>query len=225
MSTPISMTVSGRFAARSSRSADRWVALALLTVVIGCGDDDDADMPATGTAGRGGSSASSGGGSGSGSSTPQPVACGSTPCTVNNPFAAFADLAKMFNIPLPMPVACCLEDGTGQCGVAPSVGAACEPPAAADPRCPALEIRGFPGASTPPMPGCCIANQCGLDGAFLGRGCVDNAQAKSMIDAIGFGMFATLPPVQACDAPPPPVTTPDAGAMPEADGGESDAGI
>jgi hypothetical protein len=70
------------------------------------------------------------------------------------------------------------------------------------------------GGDAMPMPGCCVANKCGLDGALFGRGCVENAEAKALLSAIPFvGGLITVPPARACDAPT------DA-----ADGGTEDAG-
>jgi hypothetical protein len=68
------------------------------------------------------------------------------------------------------------------------------------------------------MNGCCTpANQCGLDGALFGQGCVENAAVDSMLSGIPFiGGLITVPAPRACDAEP---------TEPEADGGsEEDAG-
>jgi hypothetical protein len=62
------------------------------------------------------------------------------------------------------------------------------------------------------MTGCCTPdNQCGLDGAIFGRGCVENSAAQAQLGAIPFlGTLIMIPPARACDAPPEP-TDEDAG--------------
>jgi hypothetical protein len=76
---------------------------------------------------------------------------------------------------------------------------------------------GAAGSAGTMMNGCCTAaNQCGLDGALFGEGCVENAAAASMLAGIPLiGGLVTVPAARACDAAP---------NEPEADGGADDAG-
>jgi len=205
--------------AQTAKHALRWpvgAAVAALLCVSACGKDDAAPAP-TGTAGTSaGVSGSTAGTSGSAGSTtpppPQPVACGTATC--NPPSSPLSGLLSAFGggvSGLPTPVACCLDESSGKCGVAMAAGAACEASAVSDKRCPGIDASGLGalggGAS---MVGCCIDNACGQDGALFGRGCVENSQAKSMISAIPLvGGLLTIPAARACDAPPP--STEDAG--------------
>lgn len=85
------------------------------------------------------------------------------------------------------------------------MGATCERPAVADARCPGVDLGQFgmmSGGDGMPMPGCCIDNKCGLDGALFGRGCVENGEAKATLSAIPFvGGLVMVPAPRACDAP------------------------
>jgi hypothetical protein len=88
-------------------------------------------------------------------------------------------------------------------------GAACEAPAKPDTRCPGFSLGGIGaaagGAALGALAmGCCTpSNQCGLDGAIFGRGCVENGEVKTMLGAIPLiGTFLTTPPPMACDHPP-----------------------
>lgn len=197
------------------------IALAgLLIAATGCGrhrskadDDDDRDSGAAGkaSAGRGGG----GGTGGAGGTAAVTVACGTKRCAAPvNALAAFGIAG------LPAAVACCAGEATGQCGSQLSGASACEPPAVADVRCPGVNLGALAaiagGAAGDMMSGCCTeGNQCGLDGALFGRGCVENAEAASMVSAIPIlGDLIMVPAAKACDAP-----------LPAADGGADDAGL
>ena len=178
-------------------------------------------MAGASAAGASGSKAGTGTAGTAGTGTapaPQPVSCGTATC--NPPSNPLSGLLMAFGggaiAGLPTPVACCLDESAGKCGVAASAGATCEPPAVSDPRCPGIGTGGLGGlAGGGNMVGCCIDNACGQDGALFGRGCVDNSQARGMISAIPLvGGLLTIPPARACDAP-----------VTDADGGVDDAGI
>jgi hypothetical protein len=193
------------------------LALAALVLTAACGKYDPGDFDESddaGVSGRGGRSGSGGrGGTGGGPTAtagrPAPVptvSCGSATCM------APPNLLAGLPIPtgIPAPVACCVDEESGQCGSAASEDAECEPPATADARCPgidlgALGMLGGTGMMTPaePMSGCCTPDdQCGLDGALFGRGCVENDQARMLLGGIPFiGGLIDIPPAQACDAP------------------------
>lgn len=215
--------------APKAKRALRWpthVAFAALLCVSACGKDDSSDNPGTAgtTAGASGSKAGTSGSAGTAGSTttppPQPVACGTATCNPpSNPLSGLlgAIPGGAAIAGLPTPVACCLEESSGKCGVAMSAGATCEAPAVADSRCPGIAagaLGGLGGGGN--MVGCCIDNMCGQDGALFGRGCVENSQAKGMLSAIPLvGNLIMVPPTRACDAPP---TTGE-------DAGVADAGI
>jgi hypothetical protein len=154
-----------------------------------------------------------------------PVPCGSTMCTPRaNPLSALiGQFAMGATVPgLPAAVACCVDAAKGTCGVAAAEGAMCELPATPDARCMGINL-GALGAAAAGLNnfgrGCCTpSNQCGLDGAIFGRGCVENGEARSMLSAVPFvGTLLSVPPSRACDAPPVTIPTDDAGA--------NDAGI
>lgn len=114
----------------------------------------------------------------------------------------------MLPVALPMPVACCFDGASSQCGVSMS-GATCEAPATADTRCPGIDLQALGGlAGGLPignvMTGCCTAaGMCGLDGALFGRGCVENGEAKSMLGMVPLiGTLLPIPAPIACDHPP-----------------------
>jgi hypothetical protein len=212
--------------AHKAKHALRWparVAALALLCVSACGKDDEpANTGGAGsTAGVSGSKAGTTGSSGTAGSTtppPAPVPCGTATC--NPPSNPLSGLLSSFGggavAGLPTPVACCLEESSGKCGVAASAGATCEPPAVADSRCPGIAAgaaAGLGGAGN--MVGCCLNNKCGQDGALFGRGCVENSEAKGMLSAIPLvGGLLMVPPARACDAP-----------QTGADAGVEDAGI
>lgn len=211
---------------RAPRRAGWTIAVAALLCmapVAACGGDDDdaSSTPTAGTSGSGaaGSRAGSSGSAGAATPAPQPVSCGSATC--NPPTNPLTSLLSSFGggvMGLPTPVACCLDESAGKCGVAMGAGAMCEAPAVADPRCPGIAAGGLAGGMN--TAGCCIANACGQDGSLFGRGCVENSEAKGMLSAIPLvGSLLTIPPSRACDAPPV-VTNPSGG-----DAGVEDAGI
>lgn len=101
----------------------------------------------------------------------------------------------------------------------------CEAPATPDSRCASVNL-GALGAAAGGLTagfgrGCCTpSNQCGLDGSIFGRGCVDNAEASSMLAAIPFiGTLIMVPASKTCDTPL--TTTPPA----TDDAGSADAGL
>jgi len=159
-------------------------------------DDDERDRDA-GAAGGGGRGGAGGGAAGSGPAT---LRCGRAQC------AAPISLLSTFPTGIPAPVACCVDENKGTCGTAAAPGAACEPVAVPDSRCPGIDL-GALGAAAPGgetmTSGCCIADACGLDGALFGRGCVENGEAASMLSGIPLiGTLIAVPPARACDAPP-----------------------
>jgi hypothetical protein len=185
----------------------RPYALGLLALLCACGshrdgksDERDEDAGAAGRAGAGGRG---GAGSGAAGSGPAPVACGRAQCP------APVGLLSAFPTGVPAPVACCVDASKGTCGSAAMAGAACEPVAIADTRCPGIDLGalamlggGAAQGGTMMMSGCCIENACGLDGALLGRGCVENGQAASMLSGIPLiGTLIAVPAPRACDAP------------------------
>lgn len=211
------------------------IACLLLTAAAACGGggDDDGSGPADNAGGKSGSASGGRGGdtaittSGSGGLTtpppPEPVSCGSTMCfPPSNPLAGLLPAGTIPTNILPMSVPCCVDADSGRCGTAPSAEATCEPPAVSDARCPGLMLTlGGLGGAGMNMPGCCIDNMCGLDGALFGRGCLENSQASSMLSGAPLiGMFVRAPPSLACDRPiePPPTTN-------DRDAGADDAGI
>jgi hypothetical protein len=147
------------------------------------------------------------------------VKCGSKQC------APPANLLAALPFPtgIPLPVACCADAATSQCGSQPSADAMCEPPAVPDPRCPGVDLgrlaalAGGGTASMDAMNGCCAPDdKCGLDGTLFGRGCVENAETATLLSSIPLvGDLITVPAPRACDAPPDEA---------EADGGAEDAG-
>jgi hypothetical protein len=187
---------------------------------VACGShrdlDEDDDMRDAGEAGR--SSAGKGGRGGTGGTggtsgaAAVTVRCGSKQCAAPDNLLA----ALPFPTGIPAPVACCADEAKSECGSAPMAGGTCERPAVADARCPGVDLGQvgmMSGGDGMPMPGCCIENKCGLDGALFGRGCVENGEAKTMLSAIPFvGDLISVPPARACDAPL------------DADGGTDDAG-
>lgn len=200
---------------RAVRARARHCALLALLACVACGDDDgDQAHDDAGPRGAAGGSAGSGGASGGPAA---PVACGERECAPpSNPFAGLP-------IPLPTPVACCVDEASGMCGIAMSEGAMCEPPAKPDSRCQGLDLSALAnlagGAAVPAMmSGCCIDNMCGLDGGLLGRGCVEYSSARAQLSMIPLiGTLLRVPAARACDAPPPPVQVEeDAGAEDDA---------
>jgi hypothetical protein len=157
---------------------------------------------AGGSGGRGGAGGRAAAAGRGGTAAPAPtVRCGDTQCP------APMNLLAALPIPtgLPAPVACCIED-TEQCGTAAMQGATCEPPATPDPRCPDVDLGalarfgGMGMGAEQAMLGCCIDNQCGLNGALFGRGCIENDEAGATLAAVPFvGSFIAVPPARACD--------------------------
>lgn len=206
------------------------IAACLLSAATSCGGDDDTEAtPTTLTSGKGGGggggSTATGGRSGSSSTTttppPAPVECGANKCQPPaNPFALLGGF-NLGGTGLPTPLACCLDEEKGTCGTKPMESAACEAPAVADSRCPSISLGGagglpggIPGGAQMNL-GCCIDNKCGLNAGFLGRGCVENSEAKTMLAAIPLiGGFINVPASQACDAKP--ATESDAGVAEDA---------
>jgi hypothetical protein len=214
---------------RCGRAA-RPVILLFALGIAGCGDDDaPATKPDAGVAGKAGSAGASGNAGAAGSAgaagannAPMPVECGTAMCwPPSNPLSGLAGAVPGLGAALPMSAACCLDPDSGKCGLSPMAGGTCEAPAVSDSRCPGLSlgalgaIAGGLGGS---MSGCCIDDQCGLDGALFGRGCVENSQARSQLSAIPLlGTLVMAPGSLACDRP---ITTP-----PDHDAGPEDAGI
>ncbi len=186
--------------------------LALIgAAAVGCGDDDSGD-PAP-AAGSGGSSGAGGAGQSGGGAAGMaaPIACGTSVCTPQpSPLSQLlGGLGGMATggLPVPQPVACCVDAAVGTCGTAPTAGAACEPVAMADARCPSIDF-GQLGAAAGGLTGnltrgCCTpGGMCGLDGAIFGRGCVENSEAKAMLGALPFiGTLLVTPPALMCDRP------------------------
>jgi hypothetical protein len=190
------------------------------SAAVGCGDDDaPPPAPVAGASGAGGASGAAGGQAGSAAGAPAPVACGTAMCTPRpNPITQLIGaVAPGVPLPIPTPVACCLDATGGVCGVAAMTGATCEAYATPDSRCPSVNL-GALGAVAGGLgnfgAGCCtVSGQCGLDGAIFGRGCVENNEARSMLGAVPFiGTLIAVPPAGACD-------------MPLDDGGVDDAGL
>ena len=191
----------------------------LCSAAVGCGDDEPGPTPIAGTSGGGsGAGGQSGGGAAGAPAPAAPVACGTAMCTPRpNPLTAFlGGMGQTAGIPTP--VACCVDEANGVCGIAATAGATCEVYATPDTRCPGIDLGAAAGGLGAALgglgQGCCTpTNQCGLDGAIFGRGCVDNGQARSMLSAIPLvGSFIMVPPALACDRP-------------VEDGGVDDAGI
>jgi hypothetical protein len=194
----------------------------LLTAIVvgtslGCGSSKD-DKPSP-QAGSGGGAAGHAGKAGSssnaaGTGTSAAMSCGSSQCTVaTNP------LAGLLGAAVPASVACCVDEAKGTCGTAAMTGATCEPPAVADPRCPGIDLGALSGltamfgAGGGAMTGCCVNNACGLDGMLLGRGCVENSEAKTALAALPvIGTLINVPAPIACDHP-------------DTDSGVGDAGL
>ena len=211
-----------------SRGASLWLAVALTAAAVGCGDDDDDSTPIAGsggaagsrTAGSGGRAGALGGAGTTGVVVAEPVACGSSQCQPpNSLLSGLAGIASLIGITLPSAVPCCLDSADGSCGTAASADATCEAPAIADARCPGLSFGAIPGLPTGAAPGanmggCCIANQCGLDGSLFGRGCLESSEAQTLLNGIaGLGGFLTFPPALACDRP---IEVDDAGVSADA---------
>jgi hypothetical protein len=189
----------------------RLIQRGLLAALLACSacssskdadDDDDeskAGSSASGTGGRSGSGGSTR--AGTGAPMPPPVACGDKQCT--------APMSLLSGLPfpgLPVAVACCVDEAEGTCGSAAAEGATCEPPAVPDERCPGVNLAQLGpiagGLSGQQMMGCCTPNgDCGLDGAFFGRGCVENGEARAQLGAIPL-IGTLLPNARRCDAPP-----------------------
>jgi hypothetical protein len=208
-------------------SGRRLMRAVLLTALIvgaswGCSSSSNDNGAKAGTGGRGGAGAVGGTGGKAGSAsgaagsagTAAPVACGPSQCTVPaNPLAGLLGGAA-----LPATsVACCVDSAKGTCGTAAMTGDTCEPPAVADPRCPGIDLGALAGLTAMfgaggAMTGCCVDNACGLDGALLGRGCVENSAAKGALGAIpGIGALINVPPALACDRPVQDAGAEDAG--------------
>lgn len=194
-------------------------ALLLVCAAPSCGDDDDSKSSSAGT---GGSTPPKAGNSAAGApsyTAPEPVACG--PNTCEAPASPIAGLLGTFGggaglgTMIPTATACCLADDA--CGVSSTMSPSlCEPPATPDNRCPSLDLGAagqLLGGATQ-MLGCCIKDQCGQDGALLGRGCVENSEAASMLTSIPLiGPMIDVPAPRACDA------------IVDTDAGTEDAGI
>lgn len=207
---------------RVARSAFLRFAVAVsLVAAVGCGrhrgldedaDDRDQDAGEAGrTAGRGGRGGRGGsGGAGTGAAgAPASVRCGNKQCAPPaNPLALLG---------LPASLACCADSSKNVCGIHATEDAACEPLASADMRCPGVNLgalAAFAGdAAAGLMTGCCTAqNQCGLDGALFGRGCVENAEAETLLGSIPFiGGLVAVPAARACNG--------------SSTGGDEDAGL
>lgn len=168
--------------------------------------DDDENPAGRSSAGRGGRGGTGGGGAGgAGGNVAGSVKCGSKMC------APPANLLAGLPLGIPLPTACCANEATGQCGAQPMAGAACEPPAKVDARCPGVNLGGLAdlaggGMMIPAdaMNGCCTPkNQCGLDGTLFGRGCVENSEVGAVLGVIPLiGPLIMVPQARACDAPP-----------------------
>jgi hypothetical protein len=169
-------------------------------------DDDDpspsAGKSGAGSAGRSGSPARAG----TGGTAPAPLECGSASCV------APTSVLSALPLGIPAPVACCVDEGAGECGSAESEGATCEPAATEDERCPGVDLSALgalagAAAGGMQMTGCCTPdNACGLDGALFGRGCVENSAAQAQLGAIPLiGSVIAIPAARACDAPPAPI--------------------
>ncbi|MEY4582406.1 MAG: hypothetical protein RL701_7109 [Pseudomonadota bacterium] len=171
-----------------------------------------------------GSAAAGSGGGGvtaGSSSTPAPtspggVRCGASECVPpTNPLSGLLGGFGTGGGALAA-AACCIDAALGTCGVATSAGA-CEPLAVSDPRCPGLDLSEVQSAtsglggqlsalatlgalSAAGTQGCCIENACGQDGAILGRGCVENAEASSALAAVPLiGSLVKVPAARNCD--------------------------
>lgn len=195
----------------------RLAVAASLLAAIGCGrhrgldeDDDDRDAgedAGRGGAGRGGTGGRGGSGGTAGGATPM-VKCGTKQCTAPaNPLAALG---------LPSALACCADASQNACGVQASADVTCEPLASVDMRCPGVNLGvlgAFAGdAAAGLMTGCCIDNQCGLDGALFGRGCVEDSEASSLLTMIPLvGGLVQVPSARACDGTSQPSGDEDAG--------------
>lgn len=169
-------------------------------------EPDDAVVSAgarsVGNAGQGG------GYSGATVSESGALICGPSECTL--PSSPLQGLTGGLSSLLPAAKACCVDADSGACGVtSASAGAACEPLAVADIRCPGFDLSGLQDVggqlgglitlASATMVGCCIDNQCGQDGAMFGRGCVENSQAKTLLGAVPlFGSAVKVPEASSC---------------------------
>lgn len=177
----------------------------------GGGGDGDGDGDAGGTGGMGGTGGGGTGGTGGGGPVAMPVPCGSATCQPpTNPLGAFAGALGM-GVMLPATAfACCRDEAAGECGYAMTENAPaemCNEPATPDTRCEDFEIPIEIPLPLPPLGvGCCINNQCGIDGQLFGQGCVENSAAEEMLTAqpmIGMFLMDGVPAPHACDMPLP----------------------
>lgn len=137
-----------------------------------------------------------------------PVACGSKECT-RPPNLAADLLMKVTGLPMTgaETVACCLDEEVGVCSSAASVGASCDTVAVMDKRCPGVDLSaisdlvgGLFDSTQDAMIGCCTHGACGLNGQMFGRGCVENAEAKRMLNVVPvIGPLISVPAPRACD--------------------------
>jgi hypothetical protein len=104
------------------------------------------------------------------------------------------------------PVACCVDEASGTCGLSMTAGGECNEPAEEDDRCPDTDLGAIgmlAGGAASGGYGCCIDNQCGVDSSAFGGGCTENAAAKAQVEAlplIGALIAGGIPAPQACDA-------------------------
>ncbi|MFI5307529.1 MAG: hypothetical protein ACHQ53_09265 [Polyangiales bacterium] len=202
-----------------------WMGTLLLVVAsLGCGSSNKpSGMEDAGDSGLEDSGKPDSGKPDSGPSmtmtmTAMPVPCGSNMC--QPPGGAGGGLLGMLGglggaaggmaggaaggLGLPMAAACCLDETSGTCGISAGAGMMCQKMAVPDSRCPGPDL-GALGALVGggmAMSGCCTdSNQCGVDGAAFGNGCVEDGAAASMLSAIPLiGMLIMIPPPRACDA-------------------------
>jgi hypothetical protein len=149
--------------------------------------------------------------------TAKPVPCGSKMCSA--PASPLGMLGGAIpglpaggagGLGIPMAMACCLDEATGSCGLTATAGGMCEPPATRDMRCMGVDLGALAALAGNMGFGCCINNQCGVDGSAFGRGCVPAAEAKTMLAAQPLvGGLIMVPAPRACDGD----TGNDAGSM------------
>jgi hypothetical protein len=193
----------------------RWLLIPVLALSaitgLGCGDDSsDKGAPDTGPAPMADAGKDSGttptpdaGGTGGMVAVAEPVPCGTMKCAQPASLLPGGMAPAGLPIMLPMPMACCFDPATSECGITMAAGS-CNAIPVPDTTCPSIDLSGvamFLMGMTGGF-GCCTAEgQCGVDGAALGNGCIENGEAAAMLAASPLGALAGLipiPPPQAC---------------------------
>jgi hypothetical protein len=181
----------------------------------GTGSDGGAGMNSAGTGGSSGTAGTAGT-----APVAMPVPCGDIMCNPPaNPAAGLlmgaGGLLGGGGGAIPMGMACCIDEAAEECGYTAMAGGMCEPPATEDMRCDGIDTSGLQaladmfgfgalvGQAFMGGFGCCTDdNQCGVDGALFGRGCVANVEAMAMLGAIPLvGGAIEVPVARSCDDP------------------------